>query len=193
MYGGLLLDHCILILQDYTSKPTSPVKQKDSERDPPKSPEYRQLSPKNLDDPIYPSGKTYLSAKCSSSETECLLEKNNNVLNISEKRYSRPGSEQLLKNELKQSSTILALAASQPDQPGPSAAAISGNSSPGSGKKKTLGELAKEWNSNQVLVLRISIDPVLPKAPVIQHWVKTELMSNNWIALRHISSRGNLH
>jgi hypothetical protein len=143
-------------LQDYPIKPTTPVKQKDSERNPPKSPEYRQLSPKDLENPICPSTKTIHSAK-GSSETQSLLEKTNNVLNISEKRDSHSGSEQRLQDEikLKQSSTILALAASQPDQPSTSSARLSGDSHPS--KKKTLGELAKEWNANQVYVVYLSI------------------------------------
>ena len=127
--------------------PSSPVKQKDSESDPPN---YLQLSPKNLKDPIRPSTKTKQFSKCS-SETECLLGKTNNVLNSSEKTDSRPCSRRPLKDEIesRQSSTMLALATSQGQQASTSSVCSSSDSPPGSSKKKTLGELAKEWNSNQ--------------------------------------------
>ena len=124
------------------------MKQVDSESDPPN---YLQLSPKNLEDPIRPSTKTSQFSKCS-SETESLLGKTNNVLDISEKTDSHASSGRPLQDEVesRQSSTILALAASQREQASTPSACSSSDSPPGPSKKKTLGELAKEWNSNQV-------------------------------------------
>ena len=70
------------------------------------------------------SPKNLLPNKCSVSETE------------------RPIS----KIEFKESSTVIA---SQPDPPSTSVNQSHYSQAP-SGKKKTLGELAKEWNANQV-------------------------------------------
>jgi hypothetical protein len=136
-------------LQEYSVKPTSPVKQ-GNENDLPK---YLQLSPKDLEGPIHPGSKTNLFAKCS-SETENLLENTNNVLNTSGKRDSLSSLEPPLKDEIesRRSSTILALATSALQE---KASTSSDHSPPGSAKKKTLGELAKEWNSNQVLKLML--------------------------------------
>ena len=134
------------------------MKQKNFETDPHKSPEYRQLSPKHLEDPDHPCTKnkfTKFSDREAFNETTNVLHISEKIASIqiaNEKRESHSEGRQFLNDQVKnkESPIILVSAAPTLDQPSTSRAYESGNLPPNSGKKKTLGELAKEWSANQV-------------------------------------------